>query len=170
MKRFYFTLWCFWALRVILCSVTAAVIVSSVITAIIYAKQGFSSINPEVLSALGDIFAFWFLITLNFTVLLALFRSIKYIFNRCYGGYSFKLLACPNKNEFLEVVGYGNLVKFWRKWFMLLIWLTAAFMIIDVIVFNYYDIYLLYGAILVSGYFSFIFIGVRCKQIRIVKC
>lgn len=170
MKRFYFTLWFFWALRVVLCSVAGALVLSLIITTVLYAKQGFVTFNKEVLEALFSIFSFWFFISLNITVLFALFRSVKYIFNRCYGGYSFKLLSCPKEQTFIEVIGYGDLVKFWRKWFMLLIWLSAAFMIIDFIFFKYYNIYILYGVILLSGYFSFIFIGARCKQIKVVKC
>ncbi len=170
MKKFYFTLWLFWAFRVLISSIASAAVLSLIITAILYVKQGIAPLEKEVLKALFELFKFWFLMTLNFTVLLALFRSVKYIFNRCFAGYSFKLLSCPNKKEYVEVIGYGDLVKFWRKWFMLLIWLTAAFMIIDFVLFDYYNIYVLYGAILLSGYFSFIFIGVRCKQVRIVKC
>ncbi len=170
MKKFYFTLWFFWALRVVVCSLGGAVVVSSVITAVVYAREGFAVLDVAVVNAIMDIFTFWFLFSLNLTVLLALFRSVKFIFNKCRAGYSFQLLKCLNKNEFIEVIGYGDLVKFWRKWFMLLIWLTAAFMIIDFILFNYYNIYVLYGAVLLSGYFSFIFIGARCKQVRIVKC
>lgn len=170
MQRFYFTLWLFWAIRIIVGSIASASVVSLIITAVLYVKKGFVPLEKEVYEALFELFRFWFLISLNFTVLLSLFRSVKYIFNICVAGYSFKLLSCPNKQEYIEVIGYGDLVKFWRKWFMLLIWLTAAFMIIDFILFDYYNIYILYGAILLSGYFSFIFIGVRCKQIRIVKC
>ncbi|MDH4945280.1 hypothetical protein [Sulfurimonas sp. C5] len=170
MKKFYFTLWLFWAFRVIVESIVLAVVLSLIITTVLYIKQGFVPLEQEVLNALFELFNFWFLITLNFAVLIALFRSVKYIFNRCFAGFTFKLLSCPNKKEYIDVIGYGDLVKFWRKWFMLLIWLTAAFMIINLILFDYYNIYVLYGAILLSGYFSFIFIGVRCKQIRIVKC
>ena len=170
MKKFYLELWFFWALRVVLCSVISAAILSVLITIVLYIKQGFASVDQEVMQALYSIFSFWFMITINITVLFALFRSVKYIFNRCYNGYSFKLLSCPKEKTYIEVIGYGDLVKFWRKWFMLLIWLSAAFMIIDFVIFNYYNIFVLYGAILLSGYFSFMFIGARCKLSRIVKC
>lgn len=170
MKKFYFYLWFFWALRVTLCSIVTAAVLAFIITIILYIKQGFVSLDQEVLEALYSIFSFWFMITLNIAVLFALFRSVKYIFNRCYDGYSFKLLSCPKEKRYIEVIGYGDLVKFWRKWFMLLIWLSAAFMIIDFVVFDYYNIYVLYSVILLSGYFSFMFIGARCKQVRIVKC
>lgn len=170
MKKFYFLIWLFWSLRVVLCSVISAALISSVVTTVLYIKKGMPSLENEVFSALGEVFVFWFLISLNITVLFALFRSVKYIFNKCYGGYSFKLLSCPKEKTFIEYIGYGDLVKFWRKWFMLIIWLSAVFMIIDFILFDYYDIYILYGAILLSGYFSFIFIGNRCKQVRIIKC
>lgn len=170
MKKFYFTLWFFWALRVVLCSVAGAFVLSVLVTAVLYVKQGFATPNQEVMEALFSIFTFWFFVSLNITVLFALFRSVKYIFNRCYGGYSFKLLSCPKEQTFIEVVGYGDLIKFWRKWFMLLIWLSAVFMIIDFVFFDYYNIYLLYGAILLSGYLSFVLIAARCKQVKVVKC
>ncbi|MFT7859484.1 MAG: hypothetical protein ABXS93_00970 [Sulfurimonas sp.] len=170
MKRFYFTLWFFWAVRVILCSVGAALVLAAFITLFFYIKQGAATLESEVLQALFKLFSFWFLISLNLTVLFALFRSVKYIFNRCYGGYSFKLLSCLKEKTYIEVIGYGDLVKFWRKWFMLLIWLSAAFLVFDFVLFDFYNIYVLYGVILLSGFFSFIFIGARCKQVRIVKC
>ena len=170
MKKFYLQLWFFWAIRVVFCSIISAIILSAFITSVFYIKQGFAPFEQEVFQALYTVFSFWFMITLNITVLFALFRSVKYIFNKCHNGYSLKLLTCPKEKTYIEVIGYGNLVKFWRKWFMLLIWLSAVFMILDFVFFAYYNIYLLYGIILVSGYFSFIFIGIRCKQVRIVKC
>lgn len=170
MKKFYILLWFFWALRVVACSIVSASVLASLITFWLYIKQGFIPLEKEVFEALWDVFVFWFALSLNFAVLFALFRSVKYIFNKCYGGYSFKLMTCAQEQSFIDPVGYGDLIKFWRKWFMLLIWLSAAFMIGDFVLFDYYNIYVLYGVILLSGFFSFMFIGARCKQTRIVKC
>lgn len=169
MKRFYLSIWLYWSFRVILCSVLSAALLSSLITAFIYFKHA-PTLEKEVLAALFAFFKFWFLVTLNITILFALFRSIKYIFNRCFAGYSFRLFGCSKEENYLEVVGYGDLVKFWRKWFMFLIWISAALMVLNLILFDFYNVYVLYCVILISGYFSFILIGSRCKLARIMKC
>ena len=116
--------------------------------------------------------------------MLALFRSLNYIFNKCIHGYELKLLTCTSKkeetSEVLEVIGYGDLVKVWRRWFMLLIWLVGSMMIISLVityffttysgVFEWFSIYWLFAFILVSGYFSFMLMGSRCKRVKVVKC
>ena len=137
------------------------------------------SVDTEVFAALRDILSFYFPIVWSLTLLLALFRSIKYIFNSCKNGYMLKLSTCRG-DESIEVIGYGDLVKVWRRWFMLNIWLVGAFMIIAIVltslftdysgVFQWFDIYYLCGFILLSGYFSFMFLGARCKQVKIIKC
>ena len=55
----------------------------------------------------------------------------------------------------------------WRKWFMLLIWLVGSIMIFALALthlftsysglFEWFDIYWLFGFILMEGYFSFFF-------------
>jgi len=184
MQKFYLELWLFWALRVILCSLFLAAILASLITIAIYVKQGMPNFNKEIAAALVDVFRFWFFIALNLAVLVALFRSVKYLFNCCHAGHMLRLKRCVKEEDkeegYLEFIGYGDLVKVWRKWFMLLIWIVGALMILALAVtylftpyealFDWFNVYILYAFILAGGYFSFIFMAARCKSIRIVKC
>ena len=179
MSRFYFLIWLKWAARLITCSVLLAYAITITITIIMYFLSGMPTLNKEIFSALKDILDFWFPIVWSLTLLLSLFRGIKYIFNTCINGYEFKLLTCKG-DETIEIIGYGDLVKVWRKWFMLNIWLVGSFMIIAVVlthvftsfsgVFDWFSIYWLFGFILLSGYFSFMLMGARCKKVKIVKC
>ena len=179
MVKFYFLLWLRWAARVVTCSVLLAYLFSIIITAIIYFSGSKPSIDADIFNALRDILEFWFPIIWSFTLLLALFRAIKYIFNTCINGYELKLLTCRD-SEVIKVIGYGDLVKVWRRWIMLIIWLVGAFMILSVIfttlftnfggIFEWFSIYWLGAFILLSGYFSFILLGTRCKQVQVVKC
>ena len=179
MRRFYIILWFRWAIRITSCSVLAAASLSLFIKLFIYVSQGMPLFSNEILLALLEIFKFWFPISWSITLLLALFRGLKYIFNNCINGYELKLLSCDSKDE-IENIGYGNLVKVWRKWFMLIIWLVGAQMILAVAftylftsysgIFEWFDIYFLFVEILIAGYFSFILLGGRCKQIKVVKC
>jgi hypothetical protein len=159
-----------------------ASLVSFFITIFIYLKQGIPHIDAEVLNALFLVFKFWFILLWNITFLFALFRSIKYIFNRCFNGYKLILLTCPkkSKSEVIELIGYGDLVKVWRKWFMLLIWLVGAQIVIALIftltftsydgLFDWFNIYILFSFVIFAGYFSFIILTSRCKRVKIKKC
>ncbi len=179
MSKFYFLLWLQWALRVTVSSVLMSIFFSSIITLFIYIRQGRAELSSEVIEALVQIFSFWFPLIWGLSLLIALFRSLKYIFNRCLNGYELKLLEC-NKSDVIEVVGYGDLVKVWRRWFMLMIWFTGVQMIIVsgvIYAFDIYDfisdwfsIYILYLFILISGYVSFILLGGRCKKVKVRKC
>jgi hypothetical protein len=143
-------------------------------------KQGFPPLEPAVKAALFSIWKFWFAVMLNFTLLIALFRSIKFIFNHPYGSYVLRLQSCKNSAEYIDPLGYGDLVKVWRKWLLLLIWIVGSFMILSLLftwiftsfnsLFDWFGIWLLYGFILIAGFFSFILLGSRCKAVRIVKC
>jgi len=182
MRSFYFSLWFFWLVRVVLCTLFIAALISGVATLVIYIRQGMLPLNDEVLAALYDIWHFWFVISLNIALLIALFRSVKYLFNRCYGGYVLKLKVCQKEanRAFIETIGYGDLVKVWRKWFMLLIWLVAAEIVFavtlsyllssSVSLFDWFSIYMLYFFIAVAAYFSFVFLSARCKALKVVKC
>ncbi len=182
MSRFYFLLWVKWAVRLTLCSISFASILSVVVTVFIYISQGMPTHSSEIQSALVQVFIFWFVILWNFTLLIALFRSLKYVFNSCYSGYKLQLLSCPKdgKSEVLDAIGYGDLLKVWRKWFMLIIWLVGAEMIFALIftkllssydgIFEWFNIYILYAFVLIAGYFSFMLLGGRCKRVEIVKC
>ena len=179
MSKFYFLLWLRWAIRVSVMSMLLAIVIAAFITIIIYIQQGGVSLNTEVYTALFAIFIFWLPLSWSITLLLALFRSLKYIFNQCSNGYELKLLEC-NKTDVIEVIGYGDLVKVWRKWFMLIIWLTGTQMIIALgisslfslysAIFDWFNIYILFIFILISGYFSFILLGGRCQKVKVVKC
>ena len=182
MSKFYLFVWLQWALRLTLCSIIMASLLSAFITIIIYVNHGMQTLNSEVILALGAVFKFWFVILWSFTLLIALFRSLKYIFNRCQNGYKLQLLSCPKdgESEVVEIIGYGDLVKVFRRWLMIIIWLVGAQMIIAVIftklftsyqgIFEWFDIYVLYSFVLLAGYFSFMLLGSRCKQVAIVKC
>lgn len=179
MSRFYLLLWFRWALGVSLSSVVLALVLSVSLTAFIYVKQDAPTLTSDVYQALGDIVRFWFPIFWSLTLLLALFRSLKYVFNACVAGYKLELLSCA-LSEKIEFIGYGDLVKVWRKWFALIIWLVGAQMIFALVitysftafsgVFEWFDVYWLFAFILSSGYFSFILLSNRCKRVKVVKC
>jgi len=179
MSKFYFFLWLWWAIRVVLCAVLLGALLSASITFYLYIYQGMPTLNPEVTEALWSLALFWFPISLSLTLLLALFRSIKYIFNKPLYGYQFKLISCDAK-EILEDIGYGDLLRVWRKWFMLMIWLVGSEIIMSAVstslfthydtIFEWFNIYFLSTFILLSGYLSFILLGGRCKRVKVVKC
>jgi len=181
-SKFYLFIWLKWALRLTLCSIAFASILSIFVTLFVYISQGMPTYSNEVYSALVEVFIFWFVILWNFTLLVALFRSLKYVFNNCHNGYKLQLLSCPQdgETEVIEYIGYGDLLKVWRKWFMLIIWLVGAQMVFALIftklftsydgIFEWFNIYVLYAFVLVGGYFSFILLGSRCKRVEIVKC
>ncbi|MEA3229212.1 MAG: hypothetical protein U9P38_09100 [Campylobacterota bacterium] len=176
MSKFYLLLWLKWVIRVSLCSFIIATAISFIITLYIYVNLGMPILDTKVLYALFDVGVFWFRIIWSFSLLIALFRSVKYIFNNPTNSYEFKLLDCK-ENKNIEVIGYGDLVKVWRRWFMLLIWLVVVQMIITTFllyillyskdVFIWFNIYWLFISILIAGYFSFILLSNRCKQVKI---
>ena len=179
MAGFFITLWVKWAIRISLCSVISAFSISFFIMLFIYISQDMPTLESEVLKALFDITMFWFPIVWSLTLLLSLFRSLKYIFNSCCAEYKLQLLTCDTK-EFIEVIGYGDLVKVWRRWFMLIIWLVGAQMIFSTAfaylfmniggVFSWFNIYWLYAFILIAGYLSFVLLSNRCKRVKVIKC
>lgn len=179
MSKFYFLLWSFWAFRLTIESVLLALFFSIIISLSLYLVQGMNALSSEILQALFDITLFWFPILWSMTLLLTLFRSLKYIFNRCINHFKLELLRC-NLDGVIEIIGYGDLVKVWRKWFMLIIWLVAGEMIIALSfthmftsyasVFEWFNIYYLYLFVLSSGYASFIVLTNKCKRVKLVKC
>ena len=182
MSRFYFILWFKWAFVVTFSSLALATILSFVVTTIIYINHDMRTLNSEVFEALFSIFKFWFVLAWSVTILFAIFRSLKYVFNSCFGDYKMLLFSCENeqRSELVEVVGYGDLIKVWRRWIMLLIWLVGTFMILVTVffelfgsfdsIFDWFNIYILYIFILIAGYFSFIILSSKCKKIRIKRC
>jgi len=182
MLKFYFYLWFNWSIRLTLTTLLYSIVFASIVTFYIYFKQGFPAFNDEVNNALLSIWQFWFLTLGNVALLVALFSGMKYIFNHCYNGYSLELYSCEDikVREKIEDVGYGDLVKVWRKWFMLIIWLTGVQMIFSLAistiigihesVFVWFNSLILYGFILISGYFSFIILSAKSKKIRLSIC
>lgn len=183
MSRFYLLLWVQWSIRLTVTSILSAAFIAALITLYIYVEQGMRALDHEVYRALYAIWQFWFTLSWSFTLLLSLFLGLKHIFNVCTSGYKLTLLSCPDKDKIssvIETIGYGDLVKVWRKWLMLLIWLVGAQMILAVAVttivgsyssiFEWFSIYILYGFILIAGYFSFMILSVRCKKVKVAKC
>lgn len=179
MAKFYLLIWIKWVIRLTLCTLVLAFGFTFLITAFLYINQGMPALSDEVISALMDLFKFWFPVVMSFTLLIALFRSIKFIFKCCYNGYKLELFSCDGK-EVLEYIGYGDLVKVWRRWFMIIIWLVGAQMVLALAftnlftsysgVFEWFSIYWLFGFLLMAGYLSFILLGSRCKQVKVMKC
>jgi len=169
-------------MRITLCSLALAAVFSALVTAFIYINQGMQTLNKDVYLALFEIFEFWLRVLWNVTILIALFRSLKYIFNTCYDGYKLVLYTCLKKSNsaIIESVVYSDLLKVWRKWLMLLIWLVGVEMILALVyttlftsynaIFDWFNIYLLYAFVLVAGYLSFILLSVRCKLVKVKKC
>ena len=167
MNKFYFFLWFGWAFRLTLNSLLISAVITFIITFFTYVNLGFVELDAKSIDALFDIYIFYFSIVFSITLLIVLFRSIKYIFNRCIYGYELKLLSCKG-NDIMEHIAYGDLVKVWRRWFMLLIWLVGLCMIVSL--FSFFNIYALFLFILLSGYLSFIILISRCKKIRVLRC
>ena len=183
LSKFYFLIWMEWFIRLTLSSLIFSFVVSMLITLYIYVNQGMLEFDSEVYKALFSIFKFWFAPLWSLGILVFLYRGLKDIFNKCRGGYELVLDSCENsedKGEVIELVGLGDITKVWRKYFMLIIWLVAAQMIIAVAfsklftswesLFDWFDIYILYGFIVIAGYFSFMILSNRCKRVRIRKC
>ncbi len=179
MRSFYFRLWSRWAMRVTLESLAFAIAISGMILLFIYLKKGMPPLEKDILDALVKIFWFWFSLSWSMALLLSLFRSLKYLFDHCMEGYKLQLLTC-DKQEEISPVGYGDLVRVWRRWLMLLIWSSAVLILFSTLVmrfvfgfeelFSWLNIYVLYGIILIGGYASLILLTARCKKIRIVQC
>ena len=179
MGRFYFLIWIRWTLRVFLCSFTLTFFLSFVVSLALYIKQETPPLTPDVYKALYEIAKFWFMIIWNMALLFVLFRSIKYIFNVPFNGYKFLLSDC-RAQAYIEPIGYGDLVKVWRKWFMLLIWLVVVEMILATFfiylfsssedIFVWFNEFWLFTFVVVAGYFSFILLPNRCKRVKVKKC
>ena len=179
MRKFYLLIWLRWILRITLESVVFAIFFSFVITLFFYMQKGAPTMNDEVKTALLTIFKFWFTLSWSLGLLIALFRSIKYFFYSCAGGYILVLHTC-NKEKKIFPVGYGDLLKVWRKWLLLLIWMSAlTTLLISVVLyvtslkqsfFAWFNLFSLYGIVLISGYASLVLLIARCKKIGVEQC
>ena len=177
MLDFYFKVWFSWLVRVVMESVVFAGVISVAITLVVFISKTNIQIDSKILKALSDIFLFWFSLALNLTLMIALFRSIKFLFNSCIKNYRYNLYACSG--EYIKDVSYFDLIKVWREWLMLIVWSVAFLAIVGTIFFKllfgldffkWFNIYVLYIFIAVSGFFSFIFLPIRCQRVRISRC
>ena len=178
MRKFYLILWLKWIFWLTFLSVSLAFVGSGIITIVIYMKQGAVSLNGGVYRALFDILTFWFPIVWSAMLLLSLFLTLKRVFNRCYANFKFILFTCSDKK--IEEISYADLVRVWRKWFFSLIWLVMVQVIVVFIfmklffhaetLFDWFNIYVLYLFLLISGYFSFMILSVKYKKVRLVPC
>lgn len=179
MAQFYFLLWLRWASVLSVKSVLLGALLAAFFVLGLYVKQGMPPLSQEVQIALWDLLSFSFAFTWSFAFLLLLFRRLKFIFNTCINGYQLELLTCKG-DEKIDPIGYGDMLKVWRKWLMLLIWLVGICMILGIIltrlftshegVFEWFSIYWLYAFILVSASLSFVLLGSWCKKVRLTRC
>ena len=179
MGRFYLRLWADWVVRLSLESVIGAFFLTLGVVGYFYVKKGMPELSDEVSDALVNIFRFWFSILWSVAFLAALFRGVKYFFNKCYNGFVLHLFSCSSK-ERIEPVGYGDLIKVWRRWFMLLIWITAAFIVVRVIVghflfgiesvFSWLGLPELYAFVVAAGFFAIVLSTSMCKRVKVELC
>lgn len=176
MRKFWFYIWSRWVLFLTLESVAVAAVLALVVTFVTYYLKGAVKLDTEVTKALFELFRFWFALLWSVTLLISNFRSLKILFNRCHNGYVFKLFTCKG-DEIIENIGYGDLVKVFRKWLMAMIWFVAALLVVTFFINSFvfhkegwYTIYLLYVYILLSGGLNIALIGYRCKRVKVMRC
>lgn len=179
MSKFYFFVWFYWAVRVFLSTLILACGFDVLITLGTYLYLDLPELNTQTNNALVKLLRFWFPITLSISFLIALFYSLKSVFNRCTEGYKFVLLTCLDA-QVIENVSYKDLIKVFRKWLMLIIWLVGAEVILSFVfmkivsdfesIFEWFSIYTLLLYVFGAAYISFFALGIRCKRARIVRC
>jgi hypothetical protein len=181
MRKFWFLLWFDWVVFVTFSSLFFAGFIDSITVLVIYVLKNMPNLSTTTLSALGDIWMFWFGIIWSGTLLLSIFLSIKRFFNKCFDGYKLQLLTCAVKNEeVIDIVLLGDIVKVWRKWFMVLIWGVATQILLVSVVryllglgmdfWEWFSVGYLYLFILFAALSSLPLMVARCKRIRLSKC
>lgn len=182
MLTFYISLWFLWLVRMFFITVLIGIFLSAGVTFFIYAKEGFTPLDSDVMAALFDIFTFWFALLVNLALLVALFINMKHFFNRCYGGFALRLLSCPKSTEshVIEEIGHGDLRVLWRKYLLFIVYHTGAFVLVGTLIaymahgsaslFAWFDITLLYLFIGLAGLFSLFVLANFSKNVRIEKC
>jgi hypothetical protein len=162
-------------------SISLALFLAAVATLFIYTTKGLPDLSSEVIDALVSVLRFWFCIFLNLSILVALLRSVKFLFHRCIDHKSLQLLTCDKeKEEYIALIGYGDLTKVWRKFLFSIVWLSAVFMIIAALLsylmsdynslFDWFDVKILYLFILFSGYGAIVLLPMRSKEVRFKRC
>lgn len=180
MWRFYFSLWLAWFLYLLLLTLGTTFLLASLVTFYTYVSKGAVVLDAVVIDALYAVFIFWFLLLLNFVLPIALFVSVKKLFNRCVNGFSLKLYACTKQEEYIEPIGFGDLIKVWRKWLLLIVWGSGAFTLLSFVVnfflsgftasFTFFSVYYLYGCIALSSFFAIPFLVRYCTLVGLRKC
>ncbi len=177
MRKFWVRLWSYWALWVTLFSLGVAAILDLLLSVTLYVLKGMPTLNGAVLQALWDIGFFWFGILWSVTLLFGLLIVMKRLFGRCYNGWHMQLLTCNNA-EVIEHVLLADVIKPWRKWLMLLIWgvalqilmLVGIGYMLQTLLQEWFNIYVLYVMVLISGFLSLPLLPNRCQRIQVVAC
>jgi len=179
MGKFSLFLWLFWVKNITLKSFLYGAVFAFVLTIFFYIFYGMPSLSEDILHALYEVFSWSFAFTWSISFLLFLFREFLSVFERCIVGYKLQVLDCQTK-EPLVAIGYGDIVKIWRRWFFVLIWLVAScFILLSVFLYllgsaqsfrEIFSIYLLYVFVMFSGYISFLFLIYRCKKTKVQRC
>lgn len=179
MLKFTFLLWLQWSYYITRFSLSFALFISLLISLVTYLNKGAPTLNSAVYEALLNIFLFWFPFVWSIALLVSLFRSLKYIFNTPIANYKLILLEC-DLEESIEDIGYGDLVKVWRKWFLVIIWFVGIEMLLSVFIlslfthynsiFEWFNIYVLFMYLLIAGYFALVLLTGRCKRVSLRRC
>jgi hypothetical protein len=182
MLKFYTLLWLFWALRMIFVSLLIGALLSILITSFLYLREGSPALSTQILSAVFDIFYFWFLLLLNLAIPIALLINTKYIFNSCINNISLKLISCAKEEqgEFISEVGFADILTVWRKMLFLIVWISAIFVLVSFLYFYLFStadsffewlgVFYIYGFILLGGFFALILLTNRSKNVNLHSC
>ena len=176
MHKFWFYNWIYWALHLTLFSMMLSTLLSSLITLLHYLSSS-ASLNSDTISALGNIFNFYFAFTWSFSFVLGLLLSVKKLFVRCFDGERFELLSCDAK-QIIEKISLFEQSKLFRKWMIAIIWSVAAQMVFISVLsylffngsFSWFNHYSLYVMVLISGAVVLPLLSSRCKMIRLKSC
>ncbi len=178
MRSFWLGMWWRWALWVTLFSILVALITDIALTFGIYLLKGVPPLNATVFEALLEIGRFWFGILWSITLLLALFLSVKRLFNRCIAGRQMHLFTCKD-HERINPVLMGDVVVLWRRWMILLIWVvTVETLAVSGVGYlwgiegfwSWFDIYWLYAFLVIASALTLPLLPSRCKRIEVVSC
>ncbi len=178
MRKFWFSLWVYWGFWLSLFSLAFGVAGSMLITLGLYLLKGMPSLSPEIWQALADVFTFWFKIVWSVGLPLGLLLVVKRLFYRCYDHFQMHFLQCPSRTE-LRDLSVRDTTKLWRKWLFSLVWIVATQIIIVVAVhyfrgaeslMGWFNVYWLYGFILIGGAVTLPLMGARCKMVQVKRC
>jgi len=175
-KKFYLTLYFFWASWVSFSSVALATILSLCSTLLTYISKGIAPLEKQTFLALKEVFYFSFPISFSLSFIIMLLFVFKAVFSWKIDGRKLKLYDC--QDEVIEKPLVSDVIMIWRKWLFLTVWSLLIFFLlflgfwkllsiqdIPMAWLNGINIYLL---ILLFGGSVFSLGITRCKKIRIV--